>query len=243
MKKIIFICLIGIAGLLLFSWRNSSLWKHESAPPPQDMIAEVPNFPRLTNAPANTPVIEALPSLAGKQVLNTNPYVWKEFELFGPKRVRWNAEWTSFDAKLADQDEKRRLEMQSNDLRLGINQDVREREEKLRSLTPRLHLGMSADQVVALLGEPSKVEALRGGKEHLDPTFFETITRTNQLFEKGFTYFRYSPAEGGRTIYDNSRDSFQIITIRFDADLKVGYWAWKTPINIVSHKSFKPSKP
>lgn len=230
MKKRIVIFLLFITGLILLWWRNASISNHENVTARLDATADENIAPALFDLATNVPPYEATPPHLRVTNPNTNPFVWIEDPFLGPRRVRADPEMARSVAIYEAQDEKRRLERQEEDLRLGINQEERDREQKLKKLSIGLRNRMTADEVVALLGEPTAVQALRINEGPFGEHSFVSIVRTNQPYEKGFTYFRYSPAEGGRISYQTTRDSFQILSIRFDSDLQVGFWRWESPM-------------
>ena len=117
-----------------------------------------------------------------------------------------------------------RLERQmAEDLRLGRNQDVRAREDKLKQQAQALRQGMSLRQIMELLGEPSqawcrrKIAANQGGYEPVQPQDLSG--------REGRCILIFSPDKNFKR-WKAGASPYRTLEVLLDENSQVQSWSW-----------------
>lgn len=118
-----------------------------------------------------------------------------------------------------------------SDAQAGINREMRNREDSLLKGSASLRLGMTATEVVQLLGEPVKINVAYQRQDKpggVVRTGAYIITRAQQETINAESCYHYTPHARGQ-LFNKPTESFQVLTIGFDKDHKVFTWHWATP--------------
>jgi hypothetical protein len=116
-----------------------------------------------------------------------------------------------------------------SDAASGTNIALRAREQQIVEVNSRLKLGLTANDVVNLLGPPDRIHVPfmteeEGGKFTVLDS--KTIKLEELFAQTNASFFGYTPHPRGR-FFNKPDDSFQTLVIGFDRQHRVFFWELK----------------
>lgn len=136
------------------------------------------------------------------------------------------------EVEAAIQNERDRLaQARADRLNHGLDVDAFKAEDKLREATRLLSPRMTVESVVAILGQPTKIEIPRERQFSPGVPIFDTLSVPNAPLRGGTNEFflTYSPRKDIRSAV-LPRDCVQVLYVRFDTNGMMRFWNWETPV-------------